>query len=153
MSDLGDGTALVCLPVTVDTRGFSLIELMITIAIVGILVAMAVPAYQDYQRKARMTELVSAAAPYKIAVAQCLMLNGGAATSCNGGREGIPENLGPIGNVEALTVSAGVIQVTPKAVHGLLASETYQLTPYWHDVGGVTWGVSGGALIAGIVGS
>lgn len=57
-------------------QGFTLIELMIVIAIVGILAAVALPAYQDYTVRAKVSEVVLAAAPVKTTVAETLQSTG-----------------------------------------------------------------------------
>lgn len=51
-----------------DQKGFTLIELMIVIAILGILASIAIPAYQDYSIRAKISEALVAAAPYKVAM-------------------------------------------------------------------------------------
>jgi type IV pilus assembly protein PilA len=64
-------------------QGFTLIELMIVVAIIGILAAVAIPAYQDYTIRAKLGNAISAADSLKTAVALCIQDAGGIATNCN----------------------------------------------------------------------
>src|ERR1041384_3861138 len=57
-------------------KGFTLIELMIVVAIIGILAAIALPAYQDYTIRAKVTEALSLAASAKTAVTESYISNG-----------------------------------------------------------------------------
>ena len=57
-------------------KGFTLIELMIVVAIIGILAAIALPAYQDYTIRSKVTEGLSLAAAAKLAVAETYASNG-----------------------------------------------------------------------------
>lgn len=136
----------------IQRKGFTLLELLIAIAIVAILAAVAIPSYLHYMTKSHMSEVVQAADRYKVAVAECLEHNAGTATSCDGGAEGIPANItaGP-GNVNTIAVADGVVTATPRAQNGLAATDTYVLTPAWSSTNGTTWTPSGGACTNDLV--
>ena len=131
-----------------SSKGFTLIELMITVTIVAILAAVAVPSYQNYTRRAYFTEIVSAVAPFKIGVTECYQTQG-ALTNCSGGSNHIPANIASAtGAVASVSCAAGVITVTPVAQNGILASDTYILTPTVTN-NTLIWASSGGGVTNG----
>ena len=107
-------------------KGFTLIELMIVVAIIGILAAVALPAYNDYTKKASFSEVVLAAGPYKAGVEVCVLTN--AIASCDTNSNSVPATTSS-NAVTSVAVADGVITVTAAAYNGLAGTETYTLTP------------------------
>lgn len=144
-------------------KGFTLIELMIVVAIIGILAAVAIPAYQNYTVKSRYTEVVAAASPYKSAIEICAQdgrcNNAGAftgivvaagvpdAAAIAAGVPGIASSgtvFNPAGVTLATAGAVATLTFAPNAVNGVTAADTYVLTGTLGADGKVAWAVTGG---------
>jgi type IV pilus assembly protein PilA len=131
-------------------KGFTLIELMIVVAIIGILAAVAIPQYQDYVTRAKWSDNITQVSALKNAIAECAQNNGGTlAGTCDTapllltavGYPGLPPASANLASV-AITAGTAAIVVTGTAAVG---SCTVTFLP---TVGtnSITWGgTTGGA--------
>lgn len=144
------------------SKGFTLVELMIVIAVISILAALAVPFYQTYTKKSRFSEVIQATGPFKLGVEQCYQSSGSPATvsGCAAGSGSVPNAITAGGANSALSsisvTTAGIITATASTNFGL-NNETYILTPAVtaqtqgaNAINILTWTSNGTCLAAGL---
>jgi len=126
-------------------KGFTLIELMIVVAIIGILAAVALPAYQDYTKRSHVTEGLTLAGGAKTAVTEFYSSKGTWPTA--NASAGIATSTSINGNaVRSVAVSGSTITVTYNTK--VNAGSTLVLQGSTGSQGAVTWTCTGGTLVA-----
>ena len=132
-------------------QGFTLIELMIVVAIIGILAAIAIPAYQDYTIRAQVTEGMNLAAAAKAAVAESFT-NKGVAPATRTAAGMSPNAADTLGKyVTGVQVTNGVIQITygGTEVNATIAGGDLRLVPYVSPDNSVSWQCGAAPVPAG----
>ena len=118
-------------------QGFTIIELMIVVAIIGILASIAVPSYQTYIKKAKFSEVVIATSTAKTGVELCFQTLA-ALTECDDTKNGI-NSVSASGYLSSISTTDGVITATAANTNGL-NGEIYILKPTT-TTGKVIWAI------------
>lgn len=125
-------------------QGFTLIELMIVVAIIGILAAIAIPQYNNYITRAKWADVVTSVASMKVAIAECAQNNNNVLANCDTTTElaafgggSVPTTKFANTTVTVLTSPVAAIQIA--STNNELGSCTVQLIPA-SGTGNITWG-------------
>ncbi len=124
--------------------GFTLIELMIVVAIIGILAAIAIPQYADYTQRTKVAGAVAGALAWKTAVGLCYAETADI-TTCDAGSNGVPANpaANAINYIVGLTTIDGVISITTAGLTTAPLEMVVAMTPATGTAGAMAWALTG----------
>jgi len=133
-------------------KGFTLIELMIVVAIIGILAAVAIPQYQQYTMKAKLGNAMTAVSSVQTAIAECLQEQGGVGTTCYNNNGGVPADsaftaTNEVKSITTTGVANGqntIVATLNDALSTAVAGATGATITWTAQPGGsaVTWGIT-----------
>jgi len=126
-------------------NGFTLIELMIVIAIIGLLASLGLPMYQDYTLRAKLTEVILAATPAKTAVTEAAQVGSAMPPSLSIDAQSSDMVDSVSYAIDASNTAVGVITVKVKANQPRIGGKTVQLKGTLGNGGQISWSCGPGA--------